>query len=266
MILPCATQWKEKYKELETEARAAMESKKSTDAMIPKLVEDWKRAKDDFEQAKLKLEDLKESKKAKEAEHEAKVLDLEFALKEKALTATQAKETLARLASEIDILKITIKDRETSIVGLEAKVKEIRSTATYFEGIAKNRQIQNENLLETVRTLSKEVARLEAGVGGASGGAPTVSNPNEARPSALQINGKIELVEGSFVQLTVGTDHGLQKNNTMEVFRLQPVPKYLGMIRIIDAKAHKSVGQLIPTSLAAPQLREGDYVTSKLTK
>ena len=52
------TQWKERYFALVTEANALKASKDSTDAMIPKLVEDWKRAVSDLDQAKLKQRDL----------------------------------------------------------------------------------------------------------------------------------------------------------------------------------------------------------------
>src|SRR6202035_332325 len=110
------TQWKEKYFALVTEANAMKASKESTDGIIPKLINDYKKAVDEFEQAKLKLRDLEVDKAVKLAEHDAKVQDLNLINAEKTLTITQTKELAQRLTSEIDVLKVTIKDRETSIV------------------------------------------------------------------------------------------------------------------------------------------------------
>ena len=110
--------------------------------------------------------------------------------------------------------------------------------------------------------------RSRANSSGVNPDTAVITNPNQPNPPAVNINGKIELVDGDLVQVTLGTDHGLAKNNTLDVYRVQPSPKYLGMIRIVDAKDHSSVGRLIPMGNAAfrPQLMKGDLVTSKITR
>ena len=84
----------------------------------------------------------------------------------------------------------------------------------------------------------------------------------------VQVNGKVEKVEGDLMQISLGTDHGVLKNNTLDVYRLSPEPKYLGMVRIVDANLHHSVARLVPVGNAQfrTPLRVGDLVTSKLTK
>ncbi|MBM3993399.1 MAG: hypothetical protein FJ303_04505 [Planctomycetes bacterium] len=260
------TQWKERYHALNTEANALKQSRDVTESMMAKVTADYRQVKEELEKEKQKQKDLEVAKIAKELEFDTRMNEMKAQLDDKGLSETQAKELAKRLAGEVDILKVTIRDREGSIVGLEQKVREIRTAVATFEALARTRQIQNENLLQQVRDLTKEVARLEAGI--TSDRAPTsVSNPNEARPPVLMLNGKIERVEGQFVQLSLGTDQGLKENNTLEVYRLYPSPKYLGMIRVIDAKAHSSVARLVLTSTATPPvLREGDLVTSKLSK
>ena len=92
-------------------------------------------------------------------------------------------------------------------------------------------------------------------------------DPNGPNPPAVMVNGKIEKVDGvDLVLLSLGTDHGVAKGNTLDVYRTEPVPKYLGMVRIIDAEHHRSVARLIPTSNGAyrAKLQAGDLVTSKL--
>ena len=106
------------------------------------------------------------------------------------------------------------------------------------------------------------------------GGAPVSTGTkkfethNEANPPSGMVKGKIEHVDAkdnTLVQISVGTDQGVNKNNTMEVFRTTPSPKYLGMVRIVDSQPHRSVGRLIvPPGTSRPQLQEGDLVWSRL--
>src|ERR1019366_2631264 len=91
--------------------------------------------------------------------------------------------------------------------------------------------------------------------------------PGQTTPPKVLLNGKVEKVDGDKVQISIGTDLGLKKGQTLDIYRLKPAPKYLGMIRIVDANPGNSVGRLIRVGDApAPVLREGDHVTSKLAR
>ncbi len=115
-------------------------------------------------------------------------------------------------------------------------------------------------MLEQVRKLQAKLARMEKAEG--------QRDPNAPNPPQVKVDGKIEKIDGDLVLVSVGTDHGLSKGNTLDVYRTAPEPKYLGMIRIIDASHDKSVGRLIPTGNAAfrAKLKEGDLVTSDLRR
>ncbi len=86
-------------------------------------------------------------------------------------------------------------------------------------------------------------------------------------PPAVAVNGKIEKVVGDLVQINLGADHGLAKAHTLDVYRLQPEAKYLGMIRIVEASATTAIGRYTSPmgKPAGGMLKVGDNVTSKLT-
>jgi hypothetical protein len=184
---------------------------------------------------------------------------VELQQKQIELLEKQAKAQNDRLKEEIELLVQTIKKREAAILKLETRVKELRISEANFEARAKTAQIRNEALLEELVELVRERNRA----------LPVVQAPN-LKPNlpTLLLNGKIEKVEGDLVLVTLGTDHGLNKNHTLDVYRLKPEPKYLGTIRIVDANHHKSVGRLIPADKGVdrPALMEGDLVTSRLPK
>jgi hypothetical protein len=65
--------------------------------------------------------------------------------------------------------------------------------------------------------------------------------------------------------ISVGSDAGLAKDHTLEVCRLKPAPKYLGMFRIIELSQHKAVGRLTRrASTPVAVLEVGDNVASSL--
>ena len=140
------------------------------------------------------------------------------------------------------------------IVVLESEKKQLRTEAIQFEAQTEILKTQNERLLNAIAELTRAVGKAE--IGG--------RNPNAPNPPAVMVNGKIEKIEKDLVQINLGIDHGLNKNHTLEVYRLAPEPKYLGMIRIVDASQHTSVGRLV--GAARSELRVGDLVASRLTK
>jgi hypothetical protein len=255
-------QWKEKYFELLKEANMSTKSRDVTVAVTGNVVRDYKDLQIELEQSHQKLKDQEEAAKAMKVTLQVDIADRDNKLKDADLSLKQALAAKQRLTDEIAVLNSAIKDREGTIVQLQAGVKVFRQQAQNFESIARTRQIQNENLLEQLRDVTRALALKDSGV---SPERMIIRNPNDPNPPAFKMNGKIEKVEGTLVQLTLGTDHGLQENNTLDVYRLQPNPQYLGMVRIVDARHHTSVGRLIPSGSGASklQLREGDLVTSK---
>ena len=255
-------QWKEKYFELLKEANLSTKSRDVTLAVTGNVVRDYKDLQIELEQSYQKLKDQEEAAKAMKVNLQVDIADRDNKLKDADLSLKQALAAKQRLTDEIAVLNSAIKDREGTIVQLQTSVKTFRQQAQNFESIARTRQIQNENLLEQLRDVTRALALKESGV---SPERMVVRNPNDPNPPAFKIDGKIEKVEGTLVQLSLGTDHGLQENNTLDVYRLQPNPQYLGMVRIVDARHHTSVGRLIPSGSGASKLqpREGDLVTSK---
>jgi hypothetical protein len=195
-------------------------------------------------------------------------------VKRKLVDATQTNQkTLADLerlkASEKD-LKQTVKEREQAIQLVQDDVKKYRTDAIANEQLAKQLADRNQELLNQLLVLQEKYNKdiLARGPGGGGSDTNIPKSANEPNPPSTFVKGKVERVlpeDATLVRISVGTDQGVNKGNTMEVFRTSPAPKYLGMVRIVDASPNQSVGRLIvPTGSARPQLMEGDSVWSKL--
>jgi hypothetical protein len=97
---------------------------------------------------------------------------------------------------------------------------------------------------------------------------PLDKNPdapkNPARnPPPGNIEGTVKSVDaGGLMLVTVGTDAGLEKGHTLEVYRLAPKPQYVGTVVIVEVKAKEAVAKPVG-KLAGPAM-VGDMVGSKI--
>jgi len=263
MVVGLHNQWKERYLKLQQEALILQAVDKSTADVSVSVVQDYKKGQLEQSRDRETFKDKEDAAKAKELYYLAELKERDSKLDGLQQLLAQAKKLNQRNADEIALLNTIIKEREVEIVRLSVDVKSYRAQAQNFESIARDKQARNENLLEQLREIGQRLAAKEAGV---NPDRMVILNPNEPNPPAVKIEGKIQKVEGTLVEISLGTDHGLKENHTLDVVRLQPEAKWLGTIRIVDARHHTSIGRLVPSSNTAfrTQLREGDVVTSKI--
>jgi hypothetical protein len=86
-------------------------------------------------------------------------------------------------------------------------------------------------------------------------------------PPTENVEGLVKSVDSSgLMTLTIGSDAGLTKGHTLELFRLNPSSpsqsKYLGTVRIVEAESGQSVAQPVGRLSSPPQ--KGDRVASRL--
>jgi RNA polymerase sigma factor (sigma-70 family) len=81
-------------------------------------------------------------------------------------------------------------------------------------------------------------------------------------PLAAEVQGQIKKTDDSgLVIINIGSDAGLAKGDTLEVYRSKPA-KYLGKVRVIDVKPNEAVAQ--PVSKLRESVEVGDHVASKI--
>jgi hypothetical protein len=105
--------------------------------------------------------------------------------------------------------------------------------------------------------LLHEFPRVTATDERAQGSAPAGKNPPPA-----QLEGFVKAVDAGsgLVTISIGSDAGLAKGHTLEVYRLNPA-KYVGTIRIVEVKPNEAVGKPEGKS---PSIQVNDKVASKV--
>ncbi len=142
---------------------------------------------------------------------------------------------------------------DAEVKQLREEVAKLRDKLTNTEVDLLRIQNRNKQLEERIRELEKENERLRKKDGTPAGGAN--------RP-AEKVEGLVKSVDAKsgLVTISIGSDAGLAKGHTLDVYRLKPAPKYLGQIEIIDVSPTKAVGK--PLGKAKDAIQEGDSVSS----
>lgn len=265
MDVAVRNQWKLAYHELKREADVLKLGRDTDAKAMASITSDYQKKTGEHDSLTKEIVEKEALANAKEAGYKTQVQDLIERIDDKNLTVQKTVKAMERLTFENDELKKTIQERQGLIVKLENDNRIIRVKLGDLDQRYQTALSRNGDILEELRKITKANALQAAGV---NPDKPVIRTPSDANPPAVLVNGKVEKVEGTDMLISLGTDHGVNKNNTLDIYRLLPEPKYLGMVRIIDANTHKSVARLIPSGNQTfrPVLRAGDLVTSKMTK
>jgi hypothetical protein len=176
--------------------------------------------------------------------------------------ATAAQGEVKKGQAAVDQLRKVVKDETQKNVDLVRDNNDLRDRAVAGEILAKTTQERNEELEKQVKDAERRLAQLRAT--GTPGAAPGGGSRAATNPPPEKVEGHIKRADPSsgLVTLTIGSDAGLTRGHTLEVFRLKPTPRYLGMVRVLEVGPSQAVAQVVGRTTGALQV--GDHVSSRI--
>jgi hypothetical protein len=216
------------------------------------------------EQLKLNDQKLGENDKqlkAATADMERLKGDLEKETKE----AGQLRAQRDKLLAERDSLNAEVKRKDelvatqlNSINELLIKSKNANDQMIRSKIDAESTRARLDNLLGQYEKLLKEFEGIRNDKAVRAG-----AQPNNPPPEDVKGTVKATDAASGLVTVNLGSDNGLTKGNTLQVYRLAPRPTYVGQMRIVDVRPNEAVGKLV--SAARPgAIQIGDEVASKI--
>jgi predicted nucleic acid-binding Zn-ribbon protein len=154
----------------------------------------------------------------------------------------------------------------------------LRDQKSAVEKQANEYKVKQTELLETIRTLQRQLETIDANNkdlrdrvarfstllrrAGLSDDIKNVKG-TETPPN---VEGEIKRVHtgGKKVEITIGSDDGLVPGHELYVYRTQPRAEYIGKIRIQSTDPDVSVGIVIGNTLQGKRIQEGDHVSSTI--
>jgi hypothetical protein len=160
---------------------------------------------------------------------------------------------LKRLQDERANLMAQIARRDTDLLGLRHDITVFRDKSTASDIAFRSAQTRNEQLLAQLETVNRQLAQFKAS--GVSGG--LASNRT---PPPDDVRGRIEeLIPGTqLARVSIGTDVGVTRGVTLDIYRLGATPLFLGTIEITNAEPKQAVGRYtLRTDLRSIKLQAG---------
>lgn len=177
-----------------------------------------------------------------------------------AVTEASQQEVIRRQA-DVEQVRANLKSAREENVKLVLDKQNLLDRAVAAEIQMKTVKDTNERIEKQLQELTKELVRMRSGVGTGA-----VARTGSRNPPPENIEGLVRQASADgLVTITIGSDAGLSKGHTLEVFRLSSVPhqsKYLGTIRILEVTPTQAVGQ--PTGRMAAPMQPGDKVASSI--
>lgn len=129
---------------------------------------------------------------------------------------------------------------------------------TQAEIVSTSLRTRNSEMEKELKRLSTENKRLRD-----SGGAATAKTgqPRDNFPSVPLEGAVLRSDDTGLMQISLGSDEGLQRGHTLELFRLSP-PAYLGRVKVIEVNPKDAVAQPVGQLNGKPS--KGDKVASQI--
>ncbi len=178
------------------------------------------------------------------------------------LSSMQAQ--VARVQQQLAQMQQAVDKKSGELIALQKQMQDVRDEAVSKEIAYSQERKLNSKLRAENEQITQENARLKQN--GPAGNASSRVETFAAKPPPEDVDGVITDVETheGLVTLSIGSDNGLSRGQTMEVYRLSPKPEYVGMIRILQTHPHEAVAKAILPLRAGP-IRKGDQVAARLT-
>jgi hypothetical protein len=260
-VYTARTHWESEYKKLEARytvaqasERAAQsatdEAKRAAKAETDKVKADMARVQADLEMQITANNDLR--KKNNDLVKQTN--------KQGAVSSAQLADVTIRQA-DVDQLRKTLKDETEKNAKLVDENAHLRGEAVTAQVQAKSLKDMNLRLEKQIQDMARDMTRAGRGTATAANRATGQNPPPES------VEGLIKTMDptGRLVTLTIGSDAGLSRGHTLQVFRLSPIPsqsKYLGTLRIIEVSATQAVAE--PMGRLSAPLQVGDRVASRI--
>lgn len=166
-----------------------------------------------------------------------------------------------------------VRELETSLAMAQDEIKNLNIQMNTERADKVRAQIDAKTLQARLGEMEGELKRLarelaKKSIAGTDTTTTVSTQPNgrldSKNPPPQDLEGQVTAVdaESGLVSIKPGSDSGLQRGHTMEVFRLGENPKYLGRIRIEGVRPHEAVGR--PVKKTPFAIKVGDRVASRI--
>jgi hypothetical protein len=260
MSFAARTRWHDAYEQINKQLTVAVANANAAQKDAEAARAEIDKCKKDADAAKAQAQVVENGLKA-EIDREKNAHAAELKRAQELLNVRSGDQTeLTSKQREVDYLKTLISMRDEKAKQMEQELEAAHNKATDNEIARMSAQRRNQELLVETERLTKELKKTQQG-----GPAAVAANGKPRKnPPPDEVEGLVKAIdpESGYVTLTIGSDAGLSKGNTLEAFRLKPEPAYLGTVEILAVQPDQAVAK--PVARVRGTIQVGDRVSSTI--
>jgi hypothetical protein len=260
MTYVARTNWHAAYVGMENQAKVSKADALAFQAEMKKVQGEKAQLEDQLAKYRLVVDKEKADLNAQIADRSDKLKQAREEIGKHVSAQGAAGEELKRRAKEVEYVRSLVATRDEQLRRWEKQVQDMRAAMMEAKINYDAERGRNERLLQENERLTKDNQQIRQV-------ATSTSVRREAprkNPPTEDVGGKVTQADAKdgLVTINVGSDAGLNKGNTLDVFRLNPDPAYLGTIQILAVRPNEAVGK--PIGLRPGVIRAGDQVSSNI--
>lgn len=206
--------------------------------------------------------------------NETQVTELNSKVSAAEVAASNAVEKFKQSQVVIATIQADIEKKTKEVLELSDRLKQndIKLAAMLQDNTTQKNarvaaQIESSTLRAKLEEADKELHRLGRELEDArEKRSQGLAESGKPQPPPVDVQGQVTGVtsESGLVSINKGSDHGLAKNHTLEVYRLAPKAEWVGRIKIIQVSDHEAVGMLVLPQNRKVTILKGDLVGSSI--
>jgi uncharacterized phage infection (PIP) family protein YhgE len=166
----------------------------------------------------------------------------------------QSQLLVDQLNGELKVRRDEVTQLTRRLSVAQAEVSEKAAEVTKAMNEAAQAKFSRDTFKSRMDDLGRQVQELTAALererqSAAQTGVATNAAATEAlasRPPPEDVRGEVkEVGANGLLAISIGSDQGLLRGHTLEVYRLDPKPQYLGKMRILEVEPGQAVGKLL---------------------
>jgi len=260
MSYSARTQWATGYDKLKKDYQVVAASRNAYQAEANRVQTQAGEQEAKLQAQIKKLQDdlAREQSRGKDLSTELLAVQKKAAQHEAVVKASQGE--VQRRQEDFEQLRKTLQEETDRNVQVVKDANQQRDRAVAAEIQFQSVQEQNQRLVVQLEQMAKDIARIRAG----GGGTATSPGRSQDNPPPEAVEGLVKNTDPSgLMTITIGSDAGLARGQTLDVYRLGTNPRWLGKIRLIEVTPNQAVGQPVGRMNGTPQ--PGDRVGNNLT-
>jgi hypothetical protein len=262
MIYLARTHWVDEYKKLENQNTVLAASARTYQAQALRAQEE---KETEIKKVQAELKNVQQDLAAAQTDNgqlRNNLNQLQNQSNSEKSLSTKFGTEVEKRQEDVAQLRETLRKRDQEFNTLVKQNAEYKDQATVAQIERQATQALANRVEAELQRVQKEMARMRS-----NGGSATVARAGGKNPPPENVEGLVKNTDSSgLMTITIGSDAGLAKGHTLELFRLNPSAptqsKYLGTVRILEADHHQAVVQ--PVGRLSAPAQAGDRVASRI--